>query len=669
MIASSTQQANTPHSRTALSPRPCQHAPPVAPYIIALFLVALYAGVASKLNHIDDTDETYGYWEVVHYLLYGHGMQTWEYAPQFAIRTYAFVGPLYLVGVALHYANVPKLAVFYTLRMVLGLCTALAQSQYLAAIQSCYPENPLYMRFTLLFMLLAPGVFFSATSFLPSAVAASLLMLCLARWLQGRFELSIFWGCVAVLMTGWPFVGVLLLPLGLHMLASRFAQRGLGGVVRLTLTGSAVLVLVAGVAGAVDCFMYQKWTSPTINILLYNAAGNGDTLYGTEPASYYVRNLVLNLGAAWPLAIAAPLLLVRQALLGTQQEKQEEEEKKEASRRRLTLLASACLWLVVLFTRPHKEERFLYPVYPLLAFVAAQSLVTLVDMVGGLASRVCGEVDVPIATLLYGSGPGSFDGNDGNGRNKTPGEGGVKLDEVQQKVKVLGVGALVKHACLALSIVVNVSLGCSRLMSNVNHYSGYMQAWEELGASLAREQQGSTTTVVRRVCTGGEWYFFPSHFFLPNHARLEFVSDYFHGQLPQHFSGPAWQGGTWATPRQPFNDLNREEKSRYVQLADCDYVVALINTDVDQAQHGPMVASMSLATAASAAEPGEGNSFSFVLEKAVLDPVRSSSSLARAYHIPLLSKKRNVYNKYSVFSRRRTLAANSGDLEREPLAP
>lgn len=603
--------------------------PHIPAFAIALFLLAIYAGVASKLNHIDDTDETYGYWEVVHHLLYGHGMQTWEYAPQFAIRTYAFVAPLYLVGAALRYAaNLPKVAVFYTLRMVLGLCTALAQSQYLDAIQSCFPENPLYMRFTLLFMLLAPGVFLSATSFLPSAVATNLFMLCLARWLQGRFELSIFWGCVAVLVTGWPFVGVLLLPLGLHMLASRYALDGARGVVKLTLSGGVVLVLVASVAGAIDCFMYRKWTSPTLNILLYNAAGNGDTLYGTEPVSYYVRNLLLNLGAAWPLAIAAPLLLVRQAIL-TVPQGQKSAAEEWCCTRRLTLMASACLWLAVLFTRPHKEERFLYPVYPLLAFLAAQSLVTLVDIVGGLASRVCGEIDVPIVTLLYGK----YHLETSNGKRRPSRT------------------ALVKHACLALSLVINVSLGCSRLLSNVNHYSGYMQAWEELGSALARYEQNESAVV--RVCTGGEWYFFPSHFFLPNHARLDFVRDYFHGQLPQHFSGPAWHGGTWATPRQPFNDANREEESRYVQLSDCDYVVALINTDVDQSQHGPMVASMSLASAARAAqEPGQSSSFSFVLDKPVLDPARSSSSsLARAYHIPLLSKKNNVYNKYSVFRR------------------
>lgn len=36
--------------------------------------------------------------------------------------------------------------------------------------------------------------------------------------------------------------------------------------------------------------------------------GRGDELYGTEPASFYVKNLFLNTSIAFPLAVALPLL-------------------------------------------------------------------------------------------------------------------------------------------------------------------------------------------------------------------------------------------------------------------------------------------------------------------------------------------------------------------------
>ncbi|TSL34533.1 Alpha-1,2-mannosyltransferase ALG9 [Bagarius yarrelli] len=48
---------------------------------------------AALLSNISDCDETFNYWEPTHYLLYGKGMQTWEYSPPpvYAIRSYAYL--------------------------------------------------------------------------------------------------------------------------------------------------------------------------------------------------------------------------------------------------------------------------------------------------------------------------------------------------------------------------------------------------------------------------------------------------------------------------------------------------------------------------------------------------------------------------------------------------
>ena len=35
--------------------------------------------LSALLNIIHDCDEVFNYWEPLHFLLYGHGMQTWEY--------------------------------------------------------------------------------------------------------------------------------------------------------------------------------------------------------------------------------------------------------------------------------------------------------------------------------------------------------------------------------------------------------------------------------------------------------------------------------------------------------------------------------------------------------------------------------------------------------------
>uniref|UniRef100_T1GP40 Uncharacterized protein n=1 Tax=Megaselia scalaris TaxID=36166 RepID=T1GP40_MEGSC len=47
-------------------------------FISARFCSAIWA-------YISDCDETFNYWEPLHYVIYGRGLQTWEYSPEFAL--------------------------------------------------------------------------------------------------------------------------------------------------------------------------------------------------------------------------------------------------------------------------------------------------------------------------------------------------------------------------------------------------------------------------------------------------------------------------------------------------------------------------------------------------------------------------------------------------------
>ena len=78
------------------------------------------------------------------------------------------------------------------------------------------------------------------------------------------------------------------------------------------------------------------------------------------------------------------------------------------------------------------------------------------------------------------------------------------------------------------------------------------------------------------VCMGGDWYTFPSHFFLPDNVRLGYIRDGFGGQLPKHFSAI---NGTSEKPSCPFNDQNKEEMSSYIDIDKCDYLIRLITED------------------------------------------------------------------------------------------
>lgn len=45
-----------------------------------------------------------------------------------------------------------------------------------------------------------------------------------------------------------------------------------------------------------------------------------------------------------------------------------------------TPLASIYLWLVIFSFQPHKEERFMYVIYPLICYNAAQAIETCADI-------------------------------------------------------------------------------------------------------------------------------------------------------------------------------------------------------------------------------------------------------------------------------------------------
>ena len=47
--------------------------------------------LSAIFSNIQDCDEVFNYWEPSHYLQYGIGLQTWEYAPEYSIRSWAYI--------------------------------------------------------------------------------------------------------------------------------------------------------------------------------------------------------------------------------------------------------------------------------------------------------------------------------------------------------------------------------------------------------------------------------------------------------------------------------------------------------------------------------------------------------------------------------------------------
>lgn len=224
---------------------------------------ALFNLIAVFINHIDDTDETYGYWEPLHYLLYGKGMQTWEYSPQFALRSYTFVYPLYLFALQCKFVGFNKIQTFYSIRIFFGVFTACAEACFVKVLETTL-SSPSVARITLIFLLTSPGVFFASTAYLPSAVSMSLLMLSYANWMDDDSIFAIIWGSIAVIWTGWPFVGLLFAPIGIHMIWRETKQKKTSRlppsyfITKLCISGVLIVATIFIPAISIDFHFYQK---------------------------------------------------------------------------------------------------------------------------------------------------------------------------------------------------------------------------------------------------------------------------------------------------------------------------------------------------------------------------------------------------------------------------
>ena len=122
---------------------------------------------------------------------------------------------------------------------------------------------------------------------------------------------------------------------------------------------------------------------PTLNILYYNLLSpfGGSGLYGTSPSLFYLSNLFVNFNFLLPLAlISLPALAITYKYdyrrLGKTQVKPVPGETSPYTLL-ATRLAPFYLWLIVLSLQAHKEERFMFPAYPLLCFNAAVAVFLL----------------------------------------------------------------------------------------------------------------------------------------------------------------------------------------------------------------------------------------------------------------------------------------------------
>jgi alpha-1,2-mannosyltransferase len=157
----------------------------------------------------------FNYWEPSHYLSHGYGLQTWEYSPVYAIRSWAYAGihsAAIFLGRLIPFITT-KSAEFYFMRMVFALVCAGCETRLFAVISRTM--NP---RIAIIFLIVintSTGMFHASTAYLPSTFAMYTTMLGVTAFMDWRGGLKtaqgIMWFGIGTVL-GWPFAAALVLP-------------------------------------------------------------------------------------------------------------------------------------------------------------------------------------------------------------------------------------------------------------------------------------------------------------------------------------------------------------------------------------------------------------------------------------------------------------------------
>ncbi|PHH64413.1 hypothetical protein CDD81_4634 [Ophiocordyceps australis] len=518
-------QFQHPTARHAKKKRrgPC----PIEP-IKAFYIFFAASIVAALFAPIQDCDETFNYWEPSHYLSHGYGLQTWEYSPDYAIRSWLYIALHATVGnLRRLLPQSSKVAEFYSVRYGLGFVCALCQTILFQVI--CSMLNGRIGLIFLIATVTSPGNFHASTAFLPSSFAMYMCMLGAASFMNWRGGLKtsqgIFWFAVAGVL-GWPFAAALCAPfIAEELLLALFSdkQAKFEAFIRLT-RGVVAGLMVVLLDLLVNLFFYKKIALVSWNIVKYNvlSSSGGPNLYGVEPWHFYFKNLALNFNIWFALAVLSlPLFLLQKIFAPS-------EHGFGSGMRTLVLVMPFYMWLAIFTAQPHKEERFMYPAYPFLVLNASMALHIMLSAAGS-------------------SRPGTL-------RAKIP-----------ARLKLLVVTSILV-CCLGISL--------ARIYGLWSAYHAPMSIYKPLwGDSRGQDTVGRDGD---HVCLGKEWYRFPSSYFLPRDMHAKFVRSAFRGLLPGEFSeartGFGFWSGTWL-PTSGLNDGNQEDMGKYVDLRTCAFLV------------------------------------------------------------------------------------------------
>ncbi|KAI0727865.1 glycosyltransferase family 22 protein [Fomitopsis betulina] len=565
--------------------RRAQKAPWCPSFSVALRMFLLIRVAGAMYSNIQDCDEVFNFWEPLHYLTRGYGFQTWETSPLYAIRSWAYI-LLHMLPTKIVFTLLgpEKRPAFFAVRIVLAVISSACESAlYRAVVDKINYRAGRYLLFLLLFNA---GMWTASASFLPSSFAMYANAIAFAHSIEPASNSNFRRTMISTLafatgaIVGWPFSLAVAIPFVFEelflygtdkvMSENKTAWRVARWKRMLTCAAVAALLFVPVVA--LDTLFYGKLAIVPWNIVKYNVFPDqtrGPELYGTEPVGFYLSNLLLNFNILVPLALfSLPALAVTYVYdhkrLG---ERTIFVDQTSPYRLMVIRLAPAYIWATILSAQSHKEERFMFPIYPLICFNAA---ITVYLMRGWFET----------AYVAYTKSPYRASRASVFGRftlSVITASGILSLSRIMTQWKYYHAPMSIFHALEADEI--------PRLLNTTGHIfipppSPVSSRFDE-EERIPRIDLELIKQLGLHMCIGKEWHRFPSHYLVPDGVRVDWIKSEFDGMLPGHFAEtqagwglPARVLGTRVAPP-GLNDLNKEASEFYVDVAGCDYLVDL----------------------------------------------------------------------------------------------
>ncbi|KAI9299198.1 hypothetical protein K502DRAFT_361729 [Neoconidiobolus thromboides FSU 785] len=503
--------------------------------LLPLFLILLFVRVTSVFySTIQDCDEVYNYWEPLHFLQFNSGLQTWEYSPEYGLRSYAYLLLHYIPLRMIQLFTKNKILLFYFLKSIFAIlssCCEIFLIHNIKLYHSIELSNYVY-----LFLIFNSGMQHGAIAFLPSTFAMLTTTLYFSfsfNQYQSNNKLIINLILLAVgALWGWPFSAAIGIPYVLEWLLIQNNYDIVNGIfkvvkysVRITLAVGIPLLLV-------DSYFYQKLIIVPFNIVFYNVlAANkeaGPDIFGVEEWYYYLINGILNFNIGFVLAIMSLFIGLLSMII-----------QKNINLKIVFKLIPFYWWLLIFSFQPHKEERFLYPIYPIILVNAAITLIYYKSII------------IQIIDIDF-----------------------IKNNKIVQQ----GLIKLYKWS-IYIMFLIYIILSFSRSYGQFKYYYGDIKLYKNINQFNNNNNNNNNSNEVI-LCLGDEWYKYPSTYFLQSNVQLKFIHQNFNGLLPQPYlkNSKHWYQSTSIILNNN-NNKNQLIKDRFIPITKCNFIIASLSFD------------------------------------------------------------------------------------------